>query len=148
MSAGTPGSVLFACTNNVIRSPMAEGIARHLFGDRVYVASVGVRAGDADHFAIEAMDELGIDMARHEARTFDDLLDTSFDLVVSLSPEARGRVEEFTRTMATEVEHWPLPDPSTVEGSREVRMNAYRSMRDALLMRIKKRLGAADAPVV
>jgi protein-tyrosine-phosphatase len=145
---GAPRSVLFACTNNTIRSPMAELIAKHLFGDRIYVESVGVRAGEPDHFAIEAMDELGIDLEKHVSRSFDELLDTSFDLVVSLSPEARGKVEELTRTLSAEVEHWPTPDPSGVEGNREIRLNAYRSMRDALLMRIKKRLGAADAPVV
>lgn len=149
MAAGAPGSVLFACTNNVIRSPMAEGIARLLFGDRIYVTSVGIRTGgEPDHFAIEAMDELGIDMAKHEARSFDELQDTSFDLVISLSPEARAKVAEFTRTIAADTEHWPLPDPSMVEGSREVRMNAYRSVRDDLVMRIKKRLGASNAPVV
>jgi len=146
--ADAPGSVLFVCTSNTIRSPMAEGIARHLAGDRVFAASVGLRAGEPDHFAVEAMDELGIDMSQHLARTFDELHDDSFDLVISLSPEARGKVEEFTRALACEVEHWPMPDPSTVDGNREVRMNAYRSVRDALLMRIKKRLGGAEAPVV
>lgn len=141
-------SVLFACTQNAIRSPMAEGIAKHLFGDKVYVDSVGVETGEPDGFVVEAMDELGIDVSRHKPKTFDDLLDTSFDLVISLSPEARDAVQKFARTHACEVEHWPTPDASTVDGNRDIRLNAYRAVRDALLMRIKKRFDGSDAPVV
>ena len=141
-------SVLFACTQNAIRSPMAEGIAKHLFGDKVYVDSVGVESSDPDGFVVEVMDELGIDLSRHKPKTFGDLLDTSFDLVISLSPEAREKVAAFARTHACEVEHWPTPDASIVEGNREIRLNAYRAVRDALLMRIKKRFDGTDAPVV
>ena len=87
--ARLPSSVLFACTFNSIRSPMAEAMMRHLHGRRIYVDSVGVREADLDPFAVAVMDEIGIDIRSTSAKTFDELEDTSFDLVISLSPEAQ-----------------------------------------------------------
>ncbi len=131
-----PSSVLFACTFNSIRSPMAEALLKHLHGRRIYVDSVGVRDAEIDPFAVAAMDELGIDIARHRAKTFEDLEDTSFDLVISLSPEAQHSAVELTRTMACDVEFWPMLDPTAVEGSRAEILAAYRGVRDALRKRL------------
>lgn len=143
-----PGSVLFCCTMNAVRSPMAEGILKHLYGQRVYVDSVGVRKGEIDGFAIAVMDEIGIDLQRHKTKTFDDLEDTSYDLIISLSPEAQHKAVEMTRTMACDVEFWPTFDPTFVEGSREERLAAYRQVRDALLDRIKRRFSVTGAPEI
>lgn len=137
--ADFPSAVLFACTMNSVRSPMAESILKHLHGHHVYVDSVGVRMGELDGFAVAAMDEIGIDLARHRPKTFDDLEDSSFDLVVSLSPEAQHKAVEMTRVMACEVEFWNTFDPSMVEGNREARLDAYRQVRDQLMERIKAR---------
>ena len=134
-----PGSVLFACTLNAIRSPMAEALLKHFHGSRIYVQSVGVRTSVVDSFAIAVMDEMGIDISRHRRRSFDDLEDDSFDLIISLSPEAQHRAVEMTRHMACEVEFWNTFDPSVVEGSREVRLDAYREVRDSLSRRILER---------
>jgi protein-tyrosine-phosphatase len=146
--ADLPGSVLFCCTLNAIRSPMAEGILKLLHGRRIYVDSVGLRAGEVDPFAVAAMDEIGVDLARHRGKTFDDLEDTSFDLIVSLSPEAQHRAVEMTRTMACEVEFWNTFDPSLVEGSREARLDAYRAVRDTLMTRIQTRFPQRLTPAV
>ncbi len=137
--ADFPAAVLFACTMNSVRSPMAESILKHLHGHHVYVDSVGVRIGELDGFAVAAMDEIGIDLARHRPKTFDDLEDSSFDLVVSLSPEAQHKAVEMTRVMACEVEFWNTFDPSMIEGNREARLDAYRQVRDQLMERIKAR---------
>lgn len=134
-----PGSVLFSCTMNSVRSPMAEAILKHLLGHRVFVDSVGVRGREVDGFAVTVMEEIGIDLSRHRAKTFDDLADESFDLVITLSPEAQHRAIEMTRTMACEVEYWPTMDPTVVEGSREEKLEAYRRVRDALMAHIKER---------
>lgn len=134
-----PSSVLFACTFNSIRSPMAEGLMKGFHGRQIYVDSVGVRAAKIDPFAVAVMDEIGIDLTGHQAKTFDELEDTSFDLVVSLSPEAQHRAVELTRTMACEVEFWPVLDPTAVEGSREEMLTAYRLVRDHLRRRILAR---------
>ena len=79
---------------NAIRSPMAAGMMRHFYGSKVFVASCGVRAGEADGFAIAVMEEIDISIAKHRPQSFDDLTDTSFDLVISLSPEAHHRAPE------------------------------------------------------
>jgi protein-tyrosine-phosphatase len=120
-----PGSVLFACTQNALRSPMAEALMKYLHGSRVYVQSAGVRPGELDPFAVAALDEIGIDLSRHRARAFDQLEDDYFDLVISLSPEAHHRAVELTRTSSCEIEFWPVLDPSLAEGSREARLDAY-----------------------
>ena len=134
-----PEAVLFACTQNSVRSPMAEALLKHLLGHRIYVDSVGVRAHELDPFVLEVMDEIGIDLGRHRPKTFDNLEDTSFDLIVSLSPEAQHQAVELTRTMACDVEFWNTFDPSLVEGNRETRLQAYRDVRDQLKCRIEER---------
>ncbi|WP_119461870.1 arsenate reductase ArsC [Rhodospirillaceae bacterium SYSU D60014] len=147
--ADLPGSVLFCCTRNSIRSPMAEGLLKHLHGRRVYVDSVGVHGDrEIDAFAVAVMDELGIDLRRHRSKTFDDLEDGLFDLVISLSPEAQHRAVEMTRTAACEVEFWHTMDPSIIEGNREARLNAYREVRDTLMRRIKDRFPGPLTPVL
>lgn len=143
-----PGAVLFACTLNAIRSPMAAGILRHLGGRRVYVASAGVRPGESDPFVAVVMDEIGIDITGHVPHSIADLQDTSFDLIVSLSPEAHHQALELTRTMAVDVEYWPTMDPSFAMGSREQILESYRGVRDQLFRRIKARFGLGGGPSV
>ena len=143
-----PGSVLFCCTQNALRSPMAEAMLKHLHGRRIYVDSAGVRQGPIDEFAVAVMDELGIDITKHRAKSFDDLEDGSFDLIISLSPEAQHRAVDMTRTMAADVEFWNTFDPSGVEGSRETRLDAYRQVRDQLMRRILQRFPLPGAPRV
>jgi protein-tyrosine-phosphatase len=136
-----PQSILFACTLNTVRSPMAEAIARHYFGREVYFASAGLKRGEADPFAIAAMEEIGVDMSRHRPHTFEDLEDSNFDLIITLSPEAHHKALEFTRAMAVEVVYWPTPDATATQGSREAILSAYRDVRDRLTVRIKDLLG-------
>lgn len=112
---------------------------KHLHGRRVFVDSVGVRAREVDPFAAEAMEEIGISIEDHHAKTFDELEDSSFDVIVTLSPEAQHSAVEMTRTMACEVEFWHTFDPSIVEGNREARLDAYRQVRDQLMKRIMER---------
>ena len=145
---GLPSSLLFACSENSVRSPMAEALAKRLYGHRVYIDSVGVRASEVDGFAVAALDEIDIDVHRHHAKTFDDVDAASFELIVTLSPEAHHSALEFTRGTATEVEYWPMPDPSAVEGSREMRLDAYRHTRDQVLARLKARFGIPITPTV
>jgi protein-tyrosine-phosphatase len=147
----TPGAVLFVCNYNAIRSPMAEGLLKSYLGHRVFVDSVGVLpTATPDPFMIAVMDELGIDMTRHRPKSFDDLEDATeaFDLVVTLSPAAQHRALELTRFASMEVEYWVTFDPSTVEGSRDVRLDAYRGVRDLLRQRIVARFPARPAPEV
>jgi protein-tyrosine-phosphatase len=139
-----PQAVLFACGLNSVRSPMAAGLFRELFGKTVYVGSAGVQRGELDSFAVAAMAELGIDISRHKPHTFEDLDELeglNFDLIVTLSPPAHHKALELTRTLAAEVEYWPTHDPTAAEGSREQRLVAYREVRDELMARIRERFG-------
>jgi protein-tyrosine-phosphatase len=146
----SPSAILFSCTHNAVRSPMAEGLMKYFHGRTVYVQSAGAHAGELDPFAVAVMEELGIDISRHKPRAFHDLEseDTNFDLIVSLSPEAHHHAIEMTRTMACDVEFWNMFDPTMTEGSREVRMDAYRQVRDELKRRILERFPLAPAAVM
>ena len=138
-----PQAVLFTCGQNAVRSPMAAGLFRELFGKRIYVASAGVQKGELDPFVVAVMNEIGIDVSRHKPITFEELEDLeglNFDLIVSLSPEAHHKALDLTRTVAAEVEYWPTPDPTVVQGSRDQVLDAYRAVRDGLMQRIKTRL--------
>jgi protein-tyrosine-phosphatase len=141
----TVQAILFACTMNAVRSPMAAALMRHLAGRGAYIESAGVRAGELDPLAVEAMDEIGLEIKAHKPRRFEDLEDGSFDLVITLSPEAQHKAVEMTRTAATQVEYWPTMDPTAVDGSREQRLAAYRAVRDQLLERLKGRFMAPKA---
>lgn len=134
-----PSSVLFVCSENALRSPMAEALTKADFGSEIFVDSVGVRDGDLDAMAIAVMEEIGVDLSHHKSKRLADLMDTSFELIVTLSPEAQHKAIELTRVTASEVEYWPTPDPSVAEGHRESRLTAYRELRDFLRTRIERR---------
>src|ERR1700716_109950 len=140
--ARTPQAVLFACGLNSVRSPMAESLLQQMFPQALYVRSAGAKKGELDPFAVAVMAELGQDISAHKPVTFEELDDwegLNFDLIITLSPEAHHKALELTRTLAADVEYWPTPDPTAIEGSREQRMNAYRDVRDQLLQRIRTR---------
>ena len=119
---------------------MAEALLKFLHGHKIYVDSVGVYTSDVDEFAVAVMDEIGIDLSTHKGKRFDELEDTCYDLVISLSPDAQHRAIEMTRVMAVDIEFWKIIDPSIMLGdTRESRLNAYRQVRDQLMELIKDR---------
>ncbi|MDI4665607.1 arsenate reductase ArsC [Xanthobacter autotrophicus] len=137
-----PQSVLFMCGQNVVRSVMAQALAKHLFGKSIYVASAGVIAGEADPFVTAVLEEIGLDVKKHRPQSVEDLEEyegLSFDLAITLSPDAHHRALELTRTNALGVEYWPTPDPTGEGGNREQRLDAYRAVRDELEQRIRAR---------
>ena len=139
-----PDAVLFCCTMNSIRSAMAEGIMKKLHGTRIYVDSAGAREGELNGFVIQVMNEIDIDMSNHNPKTFDEMEDNYFDIIVALSPEAQHHAVEMTRTMACDVEFWNTFDPSIIDGSRDIRLDYFRKTRDEIMARIKKRFPIAD----
>jgi protein-tyrosine-phosphatase len=155
----SPGAVLFTCNFNRVRSPMAEALFKLMLGRDVFVDSCGLghartdedESGDAvqaDPFVGVVMAEVGYELVHHRVKTFDELEDSSFDLVISLTLESQQRASELARRRAADIEYWPTPDPTLVDGSREVRLAAYRQVRDQLARRIAERFGAAvPAPI-
>ncbi len=149
--AVTPGAVLFACNFNAVRSPMAEGLMKSLYGHRTFIDSVGVRpASSPDPFMIAVMGEIGIDMSAHRPKTFDAMGEDaeSFDLVITMSPEAQHRAVELTRYAALEVEYWATLDPGTVDGNRERILETYREVREHIRQRIGRRFPAPSVPAI
>jgi protein-tyrosine-phosphatase len=141
-----PDAVLFACNLNAVRSPMAAALLRQRLGGRTFVDSCGLKPGEeVDPFAAAAMAEVGLDLRAHRPKGFGDLEDDSFDLVVSLTPEAQHRAVELARGRAVQLEYWPIMDPTLEGGSREQRMEAYRATRRELMRRISERFPAAQS---
>ncbi|MBV6632847.1 MAG: arsenate reductase ArsC [Alphaproteobacteria bacterium] len=139
-------AVLFSCTLNSVRSPIAEALMKHLTGTQYYVDSAGLRraVGTEDKprahpMAVQIVEELSLDLSRHKAKTFDDLRGESFDLIITLSKEAFERAQEISRLNACEVEYWPVDDPLLAEGNQTSRLAAFRALRDDLEARIKAR---------
>ena len=144
MAAERPKAVLFACSMNAVRSPMAAALMQQMFGKAIPAASAGVHKGELDPFAVAAMEEIGINIARHKPMTFEEIEDLeglNADLIVTLSPDAHHKAVALTHAVPAKVEYWPTPDPTLEEGNREQRLGAYRAVRDQLLVRIRARFG-------
>ncbi len=138
-----PKTVLFACTLNAVRSPMAAALLRHLAGSGIAVESAGVEAGPLDPLAAEALSEIGVTLAGHKPRALTPADARAYDLVITLSPEAQTRADALAS--AGHAEHWQVADPTGQDGSREQRLCAYRAVRDDLLKKLKTRFSLAPA---
>jgi len=136
-----PQSVLFACTMNAIRSPMASAIARTLYPKQIYFRSAGIITGENDPFVASVMSEASVDISTHVPRTLEELEYDHFDLAIALTAEARDRLAEILSTTASSIEFWALPDPTLETGSRDQKIEAYRAVRDTLACKIKDRFG-------
>ena len=146
--ARDPQSVLFACGQNSVRSPMAAGLLHAMFPNTLYVRSAGVKKSELDPFAVAVMSELGQDISGHKPTTFEELDDwegLNFDLIITLSPEAHHKALDLTRTLAADVEYWPTHDPTGTDGNREQKLEAYREVCDTLLARIRRRFAKTGA---
>ncbi|MEM1275624.1 MAG: low molecular weight phosphatase family protein [Pseudomonadota bacterium] len=145
--ADLPGSVLFCCDHNAVRSPMAEGAMKKLHGNRVFVQSCGVFSEmEIDGFMVAVAEEEGIDIRRHRGKSFDEMEAwgddiEAFDLIIALSPAAQRRALEYTRFASLDVEYWPTLDPTALGESRDQRLDAYRQTRDQILSQIAERFG-------
>ena len=142
-----PQSVLFCCDHNSVRSPMAEGIMKKLYGTQCYIQSVGVKNDmEIDGFSVTVCAEIGVELSRHRSRSFDEMADwgddlSSFDLVLALSPASQRRALDLTQFHHLEVEYWPILDPTGLGDSREDRLALYRQARDQIMQRLIDRWG-------
>ena len=147
MNNSLPQSILFCCDHNAVRSPMAEGIMKKLYGTGTYVQSVGVINDlEIDGFSIAVCDEIGVELSRHKSRSFDDMERwgddlSSFDLIVALSPASQRRALELTRLFHLTVEYWPILDPTGIGETREMKLVSYRQTRDQILKKLREKWG-------
>lgn len=128
--------VLFVCTGNSARSQMAEGLLRWLGADRFDARSAGTEPKGVNPLAVRAMDELGIDISRHESKSIDRYMDQSWDYVITVCDRAAESCPVFAS--GRQRLHWSFPDPASVSGPESVRMEAFRSVRDAMAERIRQ----------
>jgi arsenate reductase (thioredoxin) len=128
--------VLFLCTHNSARSQMAEGLLRHLAGDRFEVMSAGTEATSVRPEATRAMAELGVDISGQESKTLERYLGETFDYVVTVCDDANETCPVFPG--AKNRLHWSFRDPSRAEGSEEERLGVFRTVRDDIQDRIRK----------
>ena len=133
-----PGSVLFCCDHNAIRSPIAEGLAKLYYGRTIFIQSAGILNDlEIDGFAISACEEIGVKLAKHQPRSFLDMdqwgdrID-SFDLVIALSETSKRKVIEATKSYAVKVIYWQIFDPTITVNRREEKMENYRKTRDQI----------------
>lgn len=134
-----PSSILFVCSMNAVRSPMAAAITRTLYPHIIYTRSAGIEKGENDPFVKAVMNELGIDISTHYPHTFTELNDGNFDLTITLSQEAKQQAEDIMATNGSVMEFWPTEDPTLTSGKREQVLDAYRAVRDTLIERILER---------
>ena len=147
MAADIPGSVLFCCDHNAIRSPMAEGMMKKFYGRAAYVQSAGVKNDlEIDGFAVAVCNEIGITLSNHRSRSFEEMKAWGddlggFDLIVALSPASQRLALEMTRLYHLEVEYWPIMDPTGIAEGREAKLNMYRQVRDQIRKTMIQRFG-------
>jgi len=138
----TKTRVLFLCTHNSARSQMAEGLLRHMSGDRFEVMSAGTEATHVRPLAIRAMDEVGVDISAQESETLGSYLREPFDYVITVCDEANEACPFFPG--ASERLHWSFPDPSKAQGTEEERLEVFRRVRDDIEDRIRRELIGTD----
>jgi protein-tyrosine-phosphatase len=150
MPGPLPGSVLFCCDHNAVRSPVAEGLMKKLHGDTVFVQSAGVHHDiDVDPFMVVVAGELDVDISRHRAKSFAEMEEWgddmgSYDMIVALSPASQRRALEYARHLSIEVVYWPTLDPTGIGEGREQKLDAYRQTRDQILKSIIATFGPGD----
>lgn len=128
--------VLFLCTGNSCRSQMAEGLLRHLAGDQFDVASGGTHPVGLNADAVEAMQEIGVDISHHRSKQVHEFLGRPFDTVITVCDRAKESCPIFPG--ASSYYHWPFDDPATAQGLPEERKAVFRRVRDEIRERIRR----------
>ena len=142
-----PQAVLFCCDHNAVRSPMAEAMMKKFYGQRAYVQSAGVKNDmEIDGFSIAVCAELGIELSRHRARSFEEMQNLGddlgqFDLIIALSSASQHAALDLTKSYHLEVEYWPIIDPTALGEGRDAKLSAYRQARDQIKTRMLDRFG-------
>ena len=138
MSEHNRQKVLFLCTHNSARSQMAEGLLRHLDGDKYQVYSAGTEKTFVRPQAIQVMAEIGIDISKQQSKTVQQYLKDGFDEVITVCDDANEACPVFPNAKSRR--HWSFPDPSKAQGSEDEQLQVYRHVRDAIQQKIEVEL--------
>lgn len=134
--------ILVLCTANSARSQMAEGLLRDLAGEQMDVASAGTQPSVVNPLAIAAMHERGINISHHRSKHLSEFVDQPWDAVITVCDHAAETCPIFPGAV-TRI-HWSFPDPAAAEGTDEERLQAFRTVRDAIEARFRQWL--AETP--
>ena len=127
--------LLFLCTGNSARSQMAEGWLRHLAGDRFEVCSAGTHPVGLNQGSVEAMAEVGIDIAHHRSKHMSEFLSQPFDHVITVCDRAKESCPMWPGS--THIVHWNFDDPAATTDSEEARRQIFRRVRDEIVIRVR-----------
>lgn len=130
---GNP-KVLFLCTGNSARSQMAEGYLRHVANDRFEAMSAGIEPKALNPLAVEAMQEIGIDISRQRSKDVVTLLGQHVPYVVTVCDNAKERCPIFPGTW--KFLHWGFEDPADATGTHEEKLQVFRRVRDEIIAQI------------
>ncbi len=128
--------MLFVCTGNRARSQMAEGLLRHLAGDRFQVYSAGTEPKGLARLTVRVMEEIGIDVSGQRSKHVGEFVGQPFDYVVTVCDAARQRCPVFPG--GGERIHWDVEDPADAEAKGVPALDAFRAARDELRRRIEE----------
>lgn len=128
--------VLVLCTGNSARSQMAEGLLRHEGGPRYQVFSAGTHPSVVNPLAIEAMQEVGIDISQHRSKSVTEFVKDEFDYVITVCDNANESCPVLPGH-AKRI-HWSFDDPAMAEGSHDERLSLFRRVRDEIASRLKE----------
>ncbi len=139
--------VLFLCTHNSARSQMAEGLLRHLYGDKHEAHSAGATPTKVNPFAVKVMSEIGIDISKQFSKNIESFRGEDFDLVVTvckntprlscpfcspLGEVGTPKIIKETLPNAKRFLEHGFDDPSGIEGSEAEKLEAFRNTRDEI----------------
>lgn len=128
-----PG-VLFLCVANSARSQIAEGLARQRYGARLQIQSAGSNPTKVNPYAIETMQEVGVDLSTHHSKLVGEIDPAGIGLVITLC------AEEVCPAFYAPVRriHWPIPDPATSDPgiAREELVDRFRTARNRIAARL------------
>jgi arsenate reductase (thioredoxin) len=133
MSSAKP-KVLFLCTGNSARSQMAEGYLRHVAGDEFEPLSAGIEPKGLNPLAVEAMEEIGIDITHQKSKNVVSFLGQSIPYIVTVCADAKERCPIFPRTY--KFLHWSFDDPADAKGSHDEKLAVFRRVRDEIARQI------------
>lgn len=114
---------------------MAEGLLRHLAGNRYDAASAGTHPIGLNPGAVAAMQELGVDVSAQRSKSMDEFTDQAFDYVITVCDRAKDSCPRCPR--AGRLVHWSFEDPAATMGFPEEKRKAFRTVRDQIKARIE-----------
>lgn len=133
-------AILFVCTHNAVRSPMAAALLDNAKPKAYYIQSAGLDIQDIDGFAIAVLHEIDVDISTHQAQMLSHIRDRNFDKIIALSKPAYEYAKEWVNGYAIDLEYWSIPEPIYTNNRNET-LDNFRHIRDEIIKHIETDFG-------